>query len=63
LKVRWNPEIVMAQLAPAGDIDWSDSTVALVNFAALDPKVRARSGDSTKPGIWYKSGRAFFAAE
>lgn len=53
----------MAQLAPAGDIDWSDSTVALVNFAALDPKVRARSGDSTKPGIWYKSGRAFFAAE
>jgi hypothetical protein len=55
--------LISIEIDPPGDIDWSDSTITPVDVAALKPGILARSGDWTQPGIWYKSGRAFFAAE
>jgi hypothetical protein len=45
------------QIAPIiGIIDWSDSRIALIGPATLNPRVLARSKDWTEIGVWYKSG-------
>lgn len=52
--------LVVGQISPPGFLDWGDSVVSTVDVKRLDSQILARSGDWTRPGIWYKSGRIFF---
>lgn len=55
--------VAAEQIIPIGAIDWDDSTVSLVDAASLDADILKRSSDWTKPGVWYRGGRIFFASE
>lgn len=59
-EARW---VAAEQILPIGVIDWDDSTVSLVDVASLDADILKRSADWTRPGVWYRSGRIFFASE
>ena len=41
----------------------SEPRVTAVDPSSLETEVRQRSGDWTRAGIWYRSGRAFFPSE
>lgn len=56
-------QLVIDQISLPGILDRDESTVSLMDVNRLDPKVLEKSGDWTRPGIWYKSGRIFFASE
>ncbi len=56
-------QLVAGQIFPPGSLDWGESTVYTVDVERLDPMILARSGDWSRPGIWYKSGRIFVAPD
>jgi hypothetical protein len=47
----------------AGILSRSETRVDPVELSTLDADIRKLSGNWKKPGIWYRSGRAFFPAE
>lgn len=44
-----------------GSIAWHDSEIKPTIPKELDDEIRGMSGDWTRTGIWYRSGRAFYA--
>ncbi len=44
-----------------GSIDWHDSEVDPRIPTELSDEIRGMSSDWTRTGIWYRSGRAFYA--
>lgn len=43
-----------------GSISWEESQSSSVSVAELPLAILQRASDWTVPGIWYRSGRAFF---
>jgi hypothetical protein len=52
-------QLIAGQILPSGALDWDESTISAVNVGSLEPRILAQSGDWTRPGIWYRSGRIF----
>ena len=62
--VRANPSKVHEILLRAvddGEIDWSESELDPIDVSTLDGAMRKQVTPITGDGIWYRSGRVFYA--